>query len=51
MRAVREGGAGAVRRYVAEHVTAMPDFAAFLAAAGSERLAARVAGAKGLMPR
>lgn len=49
--AVREGGAVAARRYVAEHVDAHPDFAAFLAEAGAERLAARAAGAKRLMPR
>jgi glutaconate CoA-transferase, subunit A len=48
---VRDGGAEAARRYVAEHVDAQPDFAAFLAAAGAERLAARAAGAERLMPR
>ncbi len=48
---VRDGGADAARRYVAEHVDAHPDFASFLAAAGTERLAARAAGAERLMPR
>lgn len=49
--AVRDGGAAAARGYVAEHVDAHPDFAAFLAAAGSDRLAARAADAERLMPR
>lgn len=49
--AVRDGGAEAARRYVSEHVDAHPDFAAFLAAAGAERLAARAADAERLMPR
>jgi glutaconate CoA-transferase subunit A len=49
--AVRDGGADAARRYVAEHVDAVADFAAFLAAAGPDRLAARAAEAERLMPR
>jgi glutaconate CoA-transferase subunit A len=49
--AVRDGGADAARRYVAEHVDSKADFAAFLAAAGPERLAARAAAAERLMPR
>jgi glutaconate CoA-transferase subunit A len=49
--AVRDGGADAARRYVAEHVDSTADFAAFLAAVGQERLAARAAAAERLMPR
>jgi glutaconate CoA-transferase subunit A len=49
--AVRDGGAQAARAYVAEHVDAHPDFAAFLAAAGPGRLADRAAAAARLMPR
>lgn len=48
--AVRDGGADAARAYVAEHVDAHPDFAAFLAAAGAGRLADRAAGAARLVP-
>lgn len=51
VRVVRASGADGVRRYVAEQVEAHPDFTAFLAAVGSDRLAARAAGARRLMPR
>ncbi len=49
--AIREDPAGAVLRYVEEHVDGYPDFAAFLNAVGPDRLAARAAGAERLMPR
>jgi glutaconate CoA-transferase, subunit A len=49
--AVRDSGADAARGYVAQHVDALPDFAAFLAAAGTGRLAAQAAAAERLMPR
>jgi glutaconate CoA-transferase subunit A len=50
-RSVRADGAAAGLRYVEENVDAHADFAAFLAAAGPARLAAREAEARELMPR
>jgi glutaconate CoA-transferase subunit A len=49
--AVKDGGADAARRYVAQNVDSLADFAAFLALAGPDRLAARAAEAERLMPR
>lgn len=51
VRAVRDQGPAGALRYVEEYVDAYPDFAAFLAAVGPDRLAARAAGAERLMPR
>ncbi len=48
---VREGGPAAGLRYVEQNVDAHADFAAFLAAAGPGRLAAREAEARELTPR
>jgi len=50
-RSVRAGGPAAGLRYVEENVDAHADFAAFLAAAGPARLAAREAEARELTPR
>jgi glutaconate CoA-transferase subunit A len=50
-RSVRAGGVAAGLRYVEENVDAHADFAAFLAAAGPARLAAREAEARELTPR
>ena len=49
--AIRANGTGGALRYVEEYVDGYPDFAAFLAAVGPDRLAARAAGAQRLMPR
>jgi glutaconate CoA-transferase, subunit A len=51
VRAAKEYGPGAGLRYVEENVDAHPDFAAFVAAAGQDRLAALAADARDLMPR
>ena len=51
VRAVREQGAAGARGYVERYVDGYPGFDEFLAAVGSDRLAARVAGAERLMPR
>jgi glutaconate CoA-transferase subunit A len=50
-RTAKEQGPGGGLRYVEDNVDAHPDFAAFVAAAGQERLAALAADARELMPR
>ena len=51
VRAVRERGTDGALEYVARYVDGHADFDEFLAAVGSDRLAARAAGAERLMPR